>query len=253
MFGVKRAHSRTVFGVALRILINCCVRQKASNFEPDKVEDHYETALLELINQKRAGKVIRPKERPKGENVVDLMHALRQSAGRAAVPAKRESPKKPRKAAAGQNEMLLPIAGRKSAEEAAKKQQVGHSASRLDDALVWSMALEGLRGKIERCDYGAHVIGELAIVLACSLVQLAIASFGSAGDQLALGSEAFKTLQLGLETGHCSAPLCTQGMATIFVQSGQHKHFQCCACEATFRYGGGNPKPPIAAARGVDL
>ena len=121
MFGVKRAHSRTVFGVALRILINCCVRQKASNFEPDKVEDRYETALLELINQKRAGKVIRPKERPKGENVVDLMHALRQSAGREAVPAKRESPKKPRKAAAGQNEMSLPIAGRKSAEEAAKK------------------------------------------------------------------------------------------------------------------------------------
>ena len=56
------------------------VNQKAGSFEPDKFEDHYETALVDLINQKRAGKVIRPKERPKGENVVDLMEALRQSA-----------------------------------------------------------------------------------------------------------------------------------------------------------------------------
>ncbi|WP_259266205.1 non-homologous end joining protein Ku, partial [Bradyrhizobium japonicum] len=60
------------------------VNQKAGSFEPDKFEDHYETALVDLINQKRAGKVIRPKERPKGENVVDLMDALRKSVGGAA-------------------------------------------------------------------------------------------------------------------------------------------------------------------------
>ncbi|MET4363487.1 non-homologous end joining protein Ku [Bradyrhizobium sp. LB8.2] len=59
-----------------------------------KFEDHYETALVELINQKRAGKTIRPEERPKGENVVDLMEALRQSVGREAAPAK--AAKKPR-------------------------------------------------------------------------------------------------------------------------------------------------------------
>ena len=66
------------------------VNQKAGSFEPDKFEDHYETALVDLINQKRAGKVIRPKERPKGENVVDLMDALRKSVGGAA----KESPHK---------------------------------------------------------------------------------------------------------------------------------------------------------------
>jgi DNA end-binding protein Ku len=47
------------------------VNQKASNFEPSKFEDHYEPALIDLINQKRTGKPIRPKERPRGENVVD--------------------------------------------------------------------------------------------------------------------------------------------------------------------------------------
>src|SRR4051795_5697490 len=51
------------------------VNQKTGTFDPEKFEDHYETALVDLINQKRAGKTIRPKERPKGENVVDLMEA----------------------------------------------------------------------------------------------------------------------------------------------------------------------------------
>lgn len=43
------------------------VNQKAGCFDPEKFEDHYESALIDLIKQKRAGKVIRPKERPKGE------------------------------------------------------------------------------------------------------------------------------------------------------------------------------------------
>jgi DNA end-binding protein Ku len=98
------------------------VNQKTGTFDPEKFEDHYETALVDLINQKRAGKTIRPKERPKGENVVDLMEALRQSVGREAAPAKAAKPaKKARKAAAGQKEMLMPIAGKKQKETAAKK------------------------------------------------------------------------------------------------------------------------------------
>ncbi|QQO18058.1 Ku protein [Bradyrhizobium diazoefficiens] len=98
------------------------VNQKAGRFDPEKFEDHYEAALVELINQKRAGKVIHPKERPKGENVVDLLEALRQSVGREAAPAKAAKPaKKPRKPAAGQKEMLMPIAGKKPVKEAAAK------------------------------------------------------------------------------------------------------------------------------------
>src|ERR1700688_4782146 len=34
------------------------VKQKSGRFEPDKFEDQYETALIDLINQKRAGKPI---------------------------------------------------------------------------------------------------------------------------------------------------------------------------------------------------
>src|ERR1700755_757501 len=99
------------------------VEQKAGNFEPDKFEDQYETALVDLINQKRAGKPITPKERPRGENVVDLMDALRKSVGGAAreTSTPKKSAKKSKKTSSGQKEMLMPIAGKKPAKEAAAK------------------------------------------------------------------------------------------------------------------------------------
>jgi len=99
------------------------VEQKAGRFEPEKFEDQYETALVDLINQKRAGKAITPKERPRGDNVVDLMEALRRSVGgAAAAPSASKKPaKKPKRAAPGQKEMLMPIAGKKPAKEAAAK------------------------------------------------------------------------------------------------------------------------------------
>jgi DNA end-binding protein Ku len=97
------------------------VNQKAGRFEPGKFEDHYEAALVDLINQKRAGKPVTAKARPRGENVVDLMDALRRSIG-AAEPAKASKPsKKPRKVASGQKEMLMPIEGKKAAKEATAK------------------------------------------------------------------------------------------------------------------------------------
>ncbi|UWU81479.1 Ku protein [Bradyrhizobium huanghuaihaiense] len=99
------------------------VNQKAARFDPEKFEDHYETALIDLINQKRAGKPNTAKERPASTNVVDLMEPLRWSVRGEAAETK--TPKKPakkgRKAAAGQKEMLMPIAGKKPAKEAAAK------------------------------------------------------------------------------------------------------------------------------------
>jgi DNA end-binding protein Ku len=99
------------------------VEQKSGSFHPEKFEDQYETALVDLINQKRAGKPITPKERPRGENVVDLMDALRKSVGGAAAapPASKTLTKKPRKTASGQKEMLMPIAGKNPAKDAAAK------------------------------------------------------------------------------------------------------------------------------------
>ena len=105
------------------------VNQKTSTFEPEKFEDHYEAALTELINQKRSGKPIAAKARPRGENVVDLMDALKRSiaSDRGAEPAKG---KKPRKAAAGQKEMLLPISGKRAAKAEAKKDRPAASRAR---------------------------------------------------------------------------------------------------------------------------
>src|SRR5229473_671912 len=76
------------------------VEKKSGSFEPEKFEDHYETALAELINAKRNGKAITSKPRPKGENVVDLMDALKRSIAGESNPSPAKS-KKPRKAAAG--------------------------------------------------------------------------------------------------------------------------------------------------------
>jgi DNA end-binding protein Ku len=90
---------------------------KKADFDPSQFEDHYETALVELLRKKQAG--FKP---PKGKEhiaapskVINLMDALRRSveAGRGTPAAKKG------KRAAGQTEMLLPIEGKK-AKEAAK-------------------------------------------------------------------------------------------------------------------------------------
>jgi DNA end-binding protein Ku len=85
---------------------------KKGDFAPAEFEDHYETALVELMRKKQAG--FRPpkqKEHAAGpRNVINLMDALRRS-----VEAERGAPsapaKKGRKRAEGQREMLLPIEG----------------------------------------------------------------------------------------------------------------------------------------------
>ncbi|HZV07937.1 MAG TPA: Ku protein [Gemmataceae bacterium] len=98
------------------------VNQKSGRFEPEKFEDHYETALIDLINKKRSGKPITPKERPTASNVVDLMEALRRSVGQETAPAKAAKPaRRQRKASSGQKEMLMPIEGKKPKEATVKK------------------------------------------------------------------------------------------------------------------------------------
>src|SRR5687767_6729276 len=104
------------------------VEQKSGSFEPEQFEDRYESALVELINQKRNGLPIAAKAAPKSSgNVINLMDALKrslasekQSAPAAAKATEKAKGKKPRKAAAGQREMLLPISG--SGKRAAKQE-----------------------------------------------------------------------------------------------------------------------------------
>jgi DNA end-binding protein Ku len=103
------------------------VSQKTADFEPEKFEDHYEEALTELLNAKRNGKTIAAKPRPRGENVVDLMDALRRSIGGAEPTRASKSSKKPRKGAGGQKEMLMPIEGKKVAKGAVTKKPASKS------------------------------------------------------------------------------------------------------------------------------
>jgi non-homologous end joining protein Ku len=72
---------------------------KSGRFQPEKFEDHYEAALVDLINKKRAGQPITKKDRPAGGNVVDLMEAQRRSVGGAEPAKASKASKKPRKTA----------------------------------------------------------------------------------------------------------------------------------------------------------
>ena len=96
------------------------VEKKSGSFEPDRFEDHYETALVDLINKKRSGVRLPSKSAPKtGGNVINLMDALKRSLASEKPPAspERAKVKKPRKAAPGQREMLLPISGKRAKDE----------------------------------------------------------------------------------------------------------------------------------------
>ena len=105
------------------------VERKSASFEPEKFEDHYEAALVDLINQKRSGMATATKAAPKSSgNVINLMDALKRSLAdgpqAASSPAKttadsaaKTKGKKPKKRAEGQREMLLPISGKRAKEE----------------------------------------------------------------------------------------------------------------------------------------
>ncbi len=100
------------------------VEKKSGLFEPEKFEDHYETALTDLINKKRSGIRIAPKAAPKtGGNVINLMDALKRSLDneQRSTPVAKVKGKKAKKRAEGQREMLLPISGKRAAKEEPKR------------------------------------------------------------------------------------------------------------------------------------
>ncbi|MEP9379557.1 Ku protein [Aquabacter sp. CN5-332] len=64
---------------------------KRGAVDPHEFEDRYEAALTELVKLKLEGKPIKPRKAPARANVVDLMDALRQSAGKAGKPAAKKT------------------------------------------------------------------------------------------------------------------------------------------------------------------
>ncbi|MGJ4885700.1 MULTISPECIES: Ku protein [unclassified Bradyrhizobium] len=107
------------------------VEKKSADFQPENFEDHYEAALIELINKKRSGVTIAAKAAPKSSgNVINLMDALKRSlasegdkAPAAGAPAPKAKAKKPKKRVEGQREMLLPISGKKAKDEPKKAEE----------------------------------------------------------------------------------------------------------------------------------
>jgi DNA end-binding protein Ku len=105
------------------------VEKKSAPFVPENFEDHYEAALVDLIDKKRAGVKLPAKAAPKTSgNVINLMDALKrslagesESAPAAKAKESNKGGKKPKKRIEGQREMLLPISGKK-AKEGAKEE-----------------------------------------------------------------------------------------------------------------------------------
>jgi DNA end-binding protein Ku len=116
---------------------------KEAEFDPATFVDSYEDAVVKMLQQKQAGIAV-PKEKAAEapRNVINLMDALRRSVeggkgapaakGKAAAP-KAAKGKKGKKAAAGQRELLLPIAGKgqgKAAKDAARESGKERPAAR---------------------------------------------------------------------------------------------------------------------------
>jgi DNA end-binding protein Ku len=97
------------------------VKTKTGHFAPEKFEDHYETALKELVEKKMKGiKIEAPRER--GEPTINLMDALRRSVrSEQQQSGRKQTAKRGRKRIEGQKEMLFPISGKKAAKEVARK------------------------------------------------------------------------------------------------------------------------------------
>jgi DNA end-binding protein Ku len=111
------------------------VEQKSASFEPEKFEDHYEAALVDLINKKRSGAHFAANAAPKsGGNVINLMDALKRSLVNEAqsTPAAttKTRGKRTKKRIEGQREMLLPISGKQPKEESTKAEKPLRTSAR---------------------------------------------------------------------------------------------------------------------------
>lgn len=67
------------------------IKTKRGKFDPSKFDDRYDAALAELVKAKLEGKKIEAPKAPERGKVVDLMEALRQSAGATSKTRKKTS------------------------------------------------------------------------------------------------------------------------------------------------------------------
>lgn len=93
------------------------IETKQGRFDPSAFDDRYEAALAELVKAKLEGKKIEPRKEPRREKVVDLMAALRESAGLGGkgTAGKGTAGKKPAKAPAAASRSRRPAKAKAAA------------------------------------------------------------------------------------------------------------------------------------------
>jgi DNA end-binding protein Ku len=84
------------------------IRTKKGTFDPAQFDDRYEAALAELVKAKMTGKKIEARKETKPGKVVDLMAALRESAGITGKPPAVKGRSTRTKAAAGKAKSAAP-------------------------------------------------------------------------------------------------------------------------------------------------
>jgi len=104
------------------------IETKRGDFDPARYDDRYEAALAALVRAKIEGRPVKPRRAPAGAKVVDLMEALRRSAG----------------AAAGKSE------GKSGGNSAAKKRTRGREAPAGDAAATPAKRRAGPKAAVPR-------------------------------------------------------------------------------------------------------
>jgi DNA end-binding protein Ku len=69
------------------------IKSKQGDFDPKSFDDRYEAALEDLVKAKLAGKKIEIRTEPEPSKVVDLMEALRRSAGTSGSESSKSTPR----------------------------------------------------------------------------------------------------------------------------------------------------------------
>jgi DNA end-binding protein Ku len=84
------------------------IKTKRGKFDITTFDDRYEAALADLVKAKIEGKPIEVPKRPNEEKVVDLMAALRQSAGVGPKASRSKAPPKARRGRAARAKSTAP-------------------------------------------------------------------------------------------------------------------------------------------------
>lgn len=98
------------------------ITSKRGKFDPSEFEDRYEAALAELVKAKIEGRPIEPRRAPKPANVVNLLEALRESAG---AGGRRKPATKPRAKAPAKQAPAKKTAARRPAKKAPPRRKAG--------------------------------------------------------------------------------------------------------------------------------